>query len=134
MIVSLHYTVRPPPKTSFSDKKSLFTTLMLTTSLLFPQAPGCLLDLLDINYDVELLLRTVTFLANVMAILQERDLSPSNLPPDEKAPSPETLFSALMALDRRDALRNKVFRLTRHDSTDIQYQASRLYGYVTSSK
>ncbi|KAL8621158.1 hypothetical protein ACOMHN_004829 [Nucella lapillus] len=102
--------------------------------MLAAKAPSCLLDLLDVNYDVELLLRTVTFLANVMAITQERGLSPSNLPTDEKAPSPETLLSALVAHDRRDALRNKVYRLTRHSSSDVCYQASRLYGFVVASK
>lgn len=69
-----------------------------------------------------------------MSIMQEQDLSPSSLPPDEKAPSPETLHSALFALDRRDALRNKVYRLTRHESEDVCYQASRLYKLVVSSK
>ena len=101
---------------------------------LFLQAPSCLFDLLDINYDVDLLLRTVTFLANILSIMQERDLSPSSLPPDEKAPSPETLYSALFALDRRDALRNKIYRLTRHDSPDVCYQASRLYKLVVTPK
>ncbi|KAK7102504.1 dentin sialophosphoprotein-like [Littorina saxatilis] len=101
--------------------------------MLAAKAPSCLLDILDINYDVELLLRTVTFLANVMTIMQERNLSSSSLPPDEKAPSPETLYSALCALDRRDTLRNKVYRLTRHDSEDVCYQASRLYKCVVSA-
>ncbi|XP_076448020.1 uncharacterized protein LOC143284839 [Babylonia areolata] len=100
--------------------------------MLAAKAPSCLLDLLDVNYNADLLLRTVTFLANVMAIMEERGLTPSTLPPDEKAPSPETLLSALVAHGSREVLRNKVYRLTRHDSEDVCYQASRLYKYVSS--
>ena len=88
--------------------------------------------MLDVNYDVDLLQRAVTFLANVTSIMLERNLTPSSLPPDEKAPSPETLYAALSAHDRRDALRNKVFRLTRHQSEDVCFHASRLYSAVTS--
>jgi hypothetical protein len=98
------------------------------------QAPSCLLELLDVNYDVDLLLRTVTFLANVTTIMQERQLTASSLPPSEKAPSPETLYASLSALDQRGVLRNKIFRLTRHKSEDVSYQASRLYKCLAPSK
>nr|KAG5697108.1 hypothetical protein BaRGS_002024 [Batillaria attramentaria] len=102
--------------------------------MLAAKAPECLMELIDINCDMDLLLRTVTFLANVMAIMQEKDLTSSSLPPDEKAASPETMYAALFALDRKDALRNKVYRLTRHQSEDVCYQASRLYKYITAAK
>ncbi|XP_021370288.1 uncharacterized protein LOC110461227 [Mizuhopecten yessoensis] len=95
--------------------------------ILAAKAPGCLLELLKQGSDEALILRMTTFLANILHTVREENLSVSSLPPDDKAPSPETMYSALYSMNNVGAIKSKVFLLCRHRNEDIKVQATRIY-------
>lgn len=91
------------------------------------QAPACVLELLRTGAEENLVLRWTTFLANILHTVKESHLSASSLPPDDKAPSPETMYSALYGMNSIGQIKSKVFLLCRHRNEDIKHQASRIY-------
>ena len=98
---------------------------------LFLQAPEKLLDLLNTSTtDEGVILRFVTFLANVLHQVKEKHITSSSLPTDEKAPSPETMYTALLGLGNVGNLKNKVFLLCKHDNEDIRTQAARVHAQL----
>ncbi|XP_035828308.1 uncharacterized protein LOC101864094 [Aplysia californica] len=105
----------------------------LVPNLLAAKAPSCLLELLDLPTSNDIILRVVTLLANMEQSLQDEPRAPLALPVEEKVESPLTLHTALRGVTQLPHLRNKVFRLTRHDDEDVVYQASRLYKLITST-
>ena len=95
------------------------------------QAPENLLDLLNAKTTQEaIILRLVTFLANVLQHVKEKNITASNLPTDDKAPSPETMYSALTGLGNIGNLKNKVFLLCKHENEDVRMQAARIHGQL----
>ena len=97
------------------------------------QAPKCLLNLLDISQDEEIVLRSVTFLASVTATdHQSQDAFSPLLIAGEITPSSDTLGSALSDDGCLDALRNKAYCLTSHSLEDVRHQASRLYNNLSA--
>jgi len=64
--------------------------------LLGGQAPRRLLYLMDSPEEAEVVLRVMTLLANVASTARIHSLSPTqDLPPEDKAPAPETMYKYL---------------------------------------
>nr|XP_022302714.1 uncharacterized protein LOC111110491 [Crassostrea virginica] len=99
----------------------------LVPHMLAAKAPACVLELLRTGAEENLVLRWTTFLANILHTVKESHLSASSLPPDDKAPSPETMYSALYGMNSIGQIKSKVFLLCRHRNEDIKHQASRIY-------
>ncbi|XP_062591562.1 uncharacterized protein LOC134253060, partial [Saccostrea cucullata] len=99
----------------------------LVPHMLAAKAPSCVLDLLRTTADEAMVLRWTTFLANILHTVRESHLSASSLPPDDKAPSPETMYSALYGMNNIGHIKSKVFLLCQHKNEDIKHQASRIY-------
>ncbi|XP_046341238.2 uncharacterized protein LOC124122156 [Haliotis rufescens] len=100
--------------------------------LLAAKAPACMMSLLEKTADPNMSLRLITLLANVVSTAQKEDVTSSSLPPDDKAASPETMYSAIFGVNNLSQIRSKVYPLTRHDSEDISQQAARLYKSLPS--
>ena len=91
------------------------------------QAPNCLLSLLVPTVDEDLIMRWMNLLANVMWTTREKGITSESLPPEYKAPSPETMYTALYGVSNSVRLRSKVFVLSKHNKQDIRYHAARIY-------
>lgn len=104
----------------------------LVPHMLAAKAPACVLELLRTGADEALVLRWTTFLANILTTVKESHLSASSLPPDDKAPSPETMYSALYGMNSIGQIKSKVFLLCRHKNENIKHQASRIYQMLNS--
>ncbi|XP_046581594.1 uncharacterized protein LOC124289046 [Haliotis rubra] len=100
--------------------------------LLAAKAPTCMMSLLEKTADPNMSLRLITLLANIVSTAQKEDVTSSSLPPDDKAASPETMYSAIFGVNNLSQIRSKVYPLTRHDSEDISQQAARLYKSLPS--
>ncbi|XP_069100865.1 armadillo repeat-containing X-linked protein 1-like isoform X2 [Argopecten irradians] len=98
--------------------------------ILAAKSPSCLLELLKQGTDEALILRMTTLLANILHTVREENISVSSLPPDDKAPSPETMYSALYSVSSVGAIKSKVFLLCRHRNEDIKHQATRIYQLI----
>ncbi|XP_067683703.1 armadillo repeat-containing X-linked protein 1-like [Haliotis asinina] len=100
--------------------------------LLAAKAPTCMMSLLEKTADPNMSLRLITLLANIVSTAQKEDVTSSSLPTDDKAASPETMYSAIFGVNNLSQIRSKVYPLTRHDSEDISQQAARLYKSLPS--
>ena len=69
----------------------------------------------------------MNLLANVIWIAKEKGITSESLPPEYKAPSPETMYTALYGVSNSVRLRSKVFVLSKHQNQDIRYHAARIY-------
>jgi hypothetical protein len=103
----------------------------LKLSFSFPQAPGCVLDLLQPTEEVDIVLRWLTILANIMSTTKNSRLTSGDLPTDDKAASPETMYAALYGLNCIAKLKSKVFVLSKHHEDNVRTQALRLYSCLT---
>jgi hypothetical protein len=95
------------------------------------KAPGCSIDLLKQDTDDELLLRWTTLLANILTTAKDQKLTSASLPADGKAPSPETMYTALYGVSNSGQLKSKVYLLSRHRNDNISHQASKAYQVIT---
>ena len=77
-----------------------------------------------------IILRFVTLLANILHVVKDKNITASSLPTDDKAASPETMYTAIFGLNNRGELKNKSFLLCRHPSEDIRHQAARVYNQL----
>lgn len=80
--------------------------------------------------DDAVILRFVTLLVNILSVVKDRNITSSSLPPDDKAASPETMYSALLGLSNVGNLKNKVFLLCKHSNEEVRSQAARVYNYL----
>lgn len=94
------------------------------------QAPVCLIELLKQGTEEELMLRWTTLLANILTKAKEQKLTSASLPADDKAPSPETMYTALYGVSSGQ-LKSKVYLLSRHKNENISHQASKIYQVIT---
>lgn len=99
----------------------------MVPQLLAAQAPSSLMEMLTSTREEEFLLRITTVLDNVTSTVRQHSLEPSDLPAEEKAPSPETLYAAIYGLHVADKMRNRVFVLTKHTNEEIKSHAKRIY-------
>ncbi|KAL4226459.1 DBD domain binding [Mactra antiquata] len=96
--------------------------------LLAAKAPDRLYVLLDENrYDEAVLIRVLTLLANILITIKEKNITSSSLPPDDKAASYETMYSALHSIGSVASLKNKVFLLCKHSNDNLKQQAVKVY-------
>jgi hypothetical protein len=94
--------------------------------LLAARAPPKLYSLLDPKTDGELLLRLTNYLANVVDTTCHRDIKPLDLPSANKAPSPETLYSALFGYEVAELFVQRLQRLTVLPHDDLRHQVNRI--------
>ena len=94
------------------------------------QAPSSLLELLNIDKEEDILLRWMTVLANILQTTKEKQITSASLPTDFKAPSPETMYSALYGLNHPIQLRSKAFVLSKHSNDEIRQQATRIHSFL----
>ncbi|XP_014247323.1 uncharacterized protein LOC106665423 [Cimex lectularius] len=97
-------------------------------SLLAAHAPRKLLHLLDISTNEELLLRVVTLLANLANGVVQLHIDPIyDLPLEDKAPSPDTMYAAIYGINVQDKICNKAFTImNNHPNEDIRIKARKL--------
>ncbi|KAL1129696.1 hypothetical protein AAG570_012640 [Ranatra chinensis] len=97
-------------------------------SLLASQAPKKLIYLLDITTNEEVLLRVVTLLAHLTQGVRNLDIDPTiDLPLEDKAPSPDTMYAAIYGVNVRDKINNKSINLMNHHlNEDIRIQSRKI--------
>ncbi|CAH0380601.1 unnamed protein product [Bemisia tabaci] len=102
-------------------------------SLLAAQAPKRLIYLLDGKTEDDILLRVVNLLVNLVRTARTYHLDPTlDLPPEEKAASPETMYAAIFGVNTQEKIRDKAFILShKHSNEEIRAQASKLYDSLT---
>ncbi|XP_064115008.1 uncharacterized protein LOC135221120 isoform X2 [Macrobrachium nipponense] len=97
-------------------------------SLLAAEGPRKLSTLVVPTTNEALLLRVLTLLATLAQAVCDDDLGPKDLPPEDKAASPDTMYARLFGVSIRDRLVAQTQVLIRsHEDPDIQRQANRLY-------
>ncbi|OXA52525.1 armadillo repeat-containing protein 10 isoform X2 [Folsomia candida] len=108
---------------------NLSTNEEMVPSLLAAQAPKRLLYLLDNNEEQEVLLRVLTLLANLTSTAATHDLSPTqDLPPEEKAASPDTMYAAIFGVNVLEKIIDKSKTLMNcHSDEDIRIQSRRMF-------
>ncbi|XP_063429312.1 armadillo repeat-containing X-linked protein 4-like [Mytilus trossulus] len=102
----------------------------LVPHMLAAKAPVCLIELLKQGTEEELMLRWTTLLANILTKAKEQKVTSASLPADDKAPSPETMYTALYGVSSGQ-LKSKVYLLSRHKNENISHQASKIYQVIT---
>ena len=80
--------------------------------------------------DEELLLRLTTVLSNVTNTAKSENLTSAGLPTDYKAPSPETMYTALYGVGNTAQVRSKMFVLSKHTNSEIRQHATTVYGML----
>lgn len=107
---------------------NLSTNSSMIPYLLASKAPAKLYALLSDKADREVLVRLVTFLANVVEAVASYGITGDSLPIDFKAPSPETLYSALYGAETSELFLTRLNNLSSlaHSDQDIAMQLSRI--------
>ncbi|ELU11608.1 hypothetical protein CAPTEDRAFT_227480 [Capitella teleta] len=96
--------------------------------LLAAKAPSVVLDLLLPSQPGDIVLRWLTILANIMSTSKDSSLTSCDLPTNDKAASPETMYAALFGLNNRAKLKSQVFVLSKNTDDGVRAQALKLYG------
>ncbi|XP_066997424.1 armadillo repeat-containing X-linked protein 1 isoform X2 [Anabrus simplex] len=106
----------------------------MVPSLLAAQAPRRLIYLLDPSTNEDILLRVVTLLANLTNTAKEQNLDPTiDLPAEDKAASPDTMYAAIYGVNIMEKMRSKIFVLmNQHKNEDIRFQARKMYEAIKS--
>ncbi|XP_054279979.1 uncharacterized protein LOC128998048 isoform X2 [Macrosteles quadrilineatus] len=106
----------------------------MVPSLLAAQAPRRLIHLLDLTTKEEILLRVVTLLANLSKTARDMNIDPAiDLPAEDKAASPDTMYAAIFGVNILEKMRSKVFVLmNQHPNEDIRVQARKMYEALKS--
>ncbi|XP_014289553.1 armadillo repeat-containing protein 10 [Halyomorpha halys] len=97
-------------------------------SLLAAHAPKKLLHLLDMSTNEDILLRVVTLLANLTQCVRKLKIDPIlDLPLEDKAPSPDTMYAAIFGVSIQEKLCSKAFTLMSHHlDEDIRIMARKI--------
>ncbi|XP_049805296.1 uncharacterized protein LOC126248388 isoform X6 [Schistocerca nitens] len=106
----------------------------MVPSLLAAQAPRRLIYLLDPSTNEEILLRVTTLLANLTTVAKDQNLDPTiDLPAEDKAASPDTMYAAIYGVNIREKVLSKAFVLmNQHKNEDIRFQARKIYDVIRS--
>ncbi|XP_059468337.1 uncharacterized protein LOC132192402 isoform X2 [Neocloeon triangulifer] len=98
-------------------------------SLLAAQAPKRLIYLLDPTTNEDILLRVVTLLANLTTAVKEHEIDPTiDLPAEDKAASPDTMYAAIYGVNMDEKMRTKAFVLmNQHPNEDVRFMAKKMY-------
>ncbi|XP_064473463.1 armadillo repeat-containing protein 10-like isoform X2 [Ornithodoros turicata] len=94
--------------------------------LLAARAPQNLHSLLE-SSDREVVLRILTYLANVVSYAAKHNITLLDLPQEHRAAAPEMLYAALCGSPARDRLQSVSCTLARSSDEDLSFQASRLH-------
>ncbi|BES90864.1 DUF634 [Nesidiocoris tenuis] len=107
---------------------NLTCNMDMIPSLLAAQAPKKLLHLLDISTNEELLLRVVTLLGNLTQGVRQLNIDPIlDLPLEDKAPSPDTMYAAIYGVNVQDKICNKTFTImNNHPNEDVRVQSRKI--------
>lgn len=95
-------------------------------SYCFLQAPGNLYHLISEKTDGELLIRLVTFLANLIDTVASLDIRGEDLPVRNKAASFETLFAAIYGFDVEALFVQKIKELYEMHDLDLNQHLDRI--------
>ncbi|XP_049805291.1 uncharacterized protein LOC126248388 isoform X2 [Schistocerca nitens] len=97
-------------------------------------APRRLIYLLDPSTNEEILLRVTTLLANLTTVAKDQNLDPTiDLPAEDKAASPDTMYAAIYGVNIREKVLSKAFVLmNQHKNEDIRFQARKIYDVIRS--
>ncbi|XP_046459142.1 uncharacterized protein LOC124205699 [Daphnia pulex] len=96
-------------------------------SLLAAQAPSKLIYMLDMSMPEEVVLRVLTLLANLASATKRLDIDPLDLPAENKAAAPDTMYANVFGLSMVERFKKKAKILSeRHSNSDVCVQASRL--------
>ncbi|KAK3922472.1 Armadillo repeat-containing protein 10, partial [Frankliniella fusca] len=106
----------------------------MVPSLLAAQAPRKLIYLLDPHTQEDVLLRVVTLLANLTTAAKQQQLDPTvDLPAEDKAASPDTMYAAIFGVNVHEKIVSKSSVLSsQHPNEDVRFQATKLYEAVRS--
>ncbi|XP_026282635.1 uncharacterized protein LOC113209379 [Frankliniella occidentalis] len=106
----------------------------MVPSLLAAQAPRKLIYLLDPHTQEDVLLRVVTLLANLTTAAKQQQLDPTvDLPAEDKAASPDTMYAAIFGVNVHEKIVSKSSVLSsQHSNEDVRFQATKLYEAVKS--
>lgn len=106
----------------------------MVPSLLAAQAPRRLIYMLDPSLNEELLLRVLTLVAKLSETARRLNIDPTvDLPPEDKAASPDTMYAAIFGVNIQEKILSKSFVLmNQHLNEDIRIQARRIYEAVKS--
>ncbi|KAB7495328.1 Armadillo repeat-containing protein 10 [Armadillidium nasatum] len=98
-------------------------------SLLAAEGPRKLCYLVSMETADPLLLRTLTLLSALSSSVKYDHIDPSlDLPPEEKAASPETMYARLFGVGVRERLLSNAHEIMmKHEDTEINRQALKLY-------
>ncbi|XP_064633106.1 armadillo repeat-containing X-linked protein 3-like [Lineus longissimus] len=111
---------------------NLSTNPKMVPHLLAAKAPSCTVSLLSDDLDEAILLRYTKFLENIVKTSRLHDIESKSLPTDDKAPSPETMFTAIYGLNN-GLLRSKVFVLSQIHNEEIKNHAHVIYSCLSNT-
>ncbi|CAG7785228.1 unnamed protein product [Allacma fusca] len=113
---------------------NLSTNEDMVPSLLAAEAPKRILYLLEgTEASVEVLLRLVNLLANLSVTAVAHRLNPTlDLPAEDKAASPETMYAAIFGVGAIEKVKEKAEGLFKHPHEDVRIQARRLFNALKS--
>ncbi|CAG0879828.1 unnamed protein product [Cyprideis torosa] len=81
-----------------------------------------------------LLLRLVTYLSNLSTATRRLGIDPAHdLPPDEKAPSPDTMYACLFGVNIRDKIRAQAQELVTTEFSEFEDEIRRHAGRLTDA-
>ena len=80
--------------------------------------------------DEEILQRLTAVLCNITKTSKSQNLTSASLPTDYKAPSPETMYTALYGVVNSAQVRSKVFVLSKHTNPEVRQNATSVYGLL----
>ncbi|CAG0912869.1 unnamed protein product [Notodromas monacha] len=90
---------------------------------------GCqrLVPMLDNSTDSDVLLRLITFVANLCSAVKRLRVTPADIPPMDKVASPETMYARIYGVAVFDRLQDKVRVVSRFNACEeIRFHANRI--------
>lgn len=90
------------------------------------QASSQLYKYLSLKGDHDVTLRLITFIANIVITAARQNFKARDLPGDQKAPYPETLYAILFGHSGKELLRKKMANLVQSSDEDIVIQVKRI--------
>jgi len=103
--------------------------------LLGGKAPKKLLSMLNLNEKEDILLRVVTLFSNLTDAVKAMELDPVlDLPVEEKAPSPDTMYANIYGVNMVDKIRTKSLVLMKqHRNEEIRLRAQKIYTILSDN-
>lgn len=102
----------------------------MVPSLLAARAPRRFLSFLDPATNEDLLIRVLTLLRNLISVKNKLCINPAlDLPLEDKAPSPDTMYAAIWGVAAIERLRTKLAAIrVEHSNEDVKYLAEKISG------